>query len=211
MKKIIIVTLILLMSLSVFASDGLTSIIELGLGIAESANQSKKLSDSSEKKTIMQIESLINELPPDADKQAFYEENKVKGVGPAFGNLLLGFGIGSSWQHNTVSAMTQSTVESLGLALGLGTGLGLLACDFVFIRMFTGDALATEADPLIQMAIISAGAGVAVGLVSRAIGFLSAFTYAGRYNRNLKNSLDLAFIPDPINKNFTFMAKVSLD
>ncbi|MFA7108826.1 MAG: P13 family porin [Sphaerochaetaceae bacterium] len=211
MKKIIIVTLVMLMTFSVFASDGLSSLIELGLGIAESASDSKKLSDSSEKKTIIQIESLIKELPPDADKQAFYEENKVKGTGPAFGNLLLGFGIGSSWQHNTISAMTQSTVESLGLGLGLGCGLGLWVCDVIFVKMFTGNTIATEDDPLLQMAIACAGAGVAVSLVSRTIGFISAFTYAGRYNKNLKNNLELAFVPNPLDDSFTFMAKVSLD
>jgi len=211
MKKIIIATLIMLMTFSVFASDGLGLLLDLGFSVAESINDSKKLSDKSKKATMLQIEDMINELPQDADKQAFYEENKIKAAGPAFGNLLLGFGIGSSWQHNTASAITQSTIDSLSLGIGLGCAAGLVACDFIFLRMFTGNTVSSEDDPFLQMALLSAGAGVAISLVNRTIGFINAFTYAKRYNKNLKQNLKLAFIPNPVDKSFTFMAKVALD
>jgi len=211
MKKIIIVTFVMLMTFSIFASDGLSLLLDLGLNVAESVNDSKKLSDKSKNANILQIEDMINELPQDADKQAFYEENKLKAVGPAFGNLILGFGIGSSWQHNTTSAVIQHTIDSLSLGIGLSCAAGLLVCDFFFVKMFTANSIAAEDDPFLKIALLSAGTGVAISLVNRTIGFINAFTYANRYNKNLKQGLEIAFIPNPVDKNLTFMAKVSLD
>lgn len=212
-RKFVILFLILMFSqINLFASDMLDFVIGMSNSTKEVISDTKAIANYQKDGYKKQISNLILEIPEGTSKKEFLEDNKISPWGPAFGNLLIGFGVGSKWQGNISSSIIQKNVDSIAWSVGLGVPVLCLATGLLFLPIFYAKAPNTEfkESPLYIAAISSFVIGSSVSLINRTIGIISAFNYANKYNSELENQLQLAIIPS-LNGNVSVIGKISLD
>jgi hypothetical protein len=147
-------------------------------------------------------------------------------------NFWPGFGIGSLGQRDILAFVPHMIIDGAG-ALALGVGATVISTVFVIdltatVIIYLGAAMSGNsidsfqmvfgAEPYKWSAIVMAS-GLGACLVSRLISMIWPGVYAKRYNKTLRNTLDIpvqqtdvSFVPliDPVNKQFGLAAKIIL-
>jgi hypothetical protein len=193
MKKIaVIMVLLCLIGCSLFADD-FTSCLNL---------IDKKLSDS----TVATVQQFSVNLT-DAQKYSLYESKKANGTLPFVLNLLLGCGIGSYVQGDTLGGTISLCADLGGYAIAIGG----------YLKAVNDVAAGGDSNKAATSAASYMIVGYSVLVANKIFTCIRPFTYASDYNKKLSNALyggvtSVAMIPT-IDKNgqpeVVLMAKVS--
>ena len=171
MKKCFVVVLMLFVTMSVFADGGneyyqVNSILESGLKGKEAM-----------------VADLASNLSP-VERTMLYESNKKSTLLPFGLNLLLGAGVGSYVQGDTVGG----TVSLCG---ELGSGAIMLAGYFMVfsdaMNATASNTTMTEVNPTASALMVAGSIGL---LAFRIYDLIRPFTYAKSYNKNLAAALN---------------------
>ena len=229
MKKLLLGLLVCLAAVNVFAQTETEEKTEKKADpyLIESILKDQFKSDYGKSRVYELSENLTNE-----QKMYLYDKYEKSGVGPFFLNLFLGFGIGSFVQGNIGPAVTQLILNLSGTTLNIiGWSLMLTSTnEETKYRSYTS-RYTTHFYPYTETSVNSGklGAGYAcivagsgLNLGSAISSYITPWTYAADYNKNLKRALRLYDSPwmsatpqltpiiDPINNNYGLIAKINL-
>lgn len=207
MKKIFLFCLICLLTVPVFADlgivDGIMDVVSYNLDKKKVAVQKE---ESINIYDISNIEEKVMALPDDTDFEAYYNINKMEVARPVFLNLVAGFGKGSKMQYRYKSYGVESLIDSLALGIGVGGAALILIVDFGAEVITFG----TKGDSAFQIAMISAGVGLSISLVNRIISAIRADAYGQKFNKKLRDNIDMRIALNPVSNDVSLVGKVSL-
>lgn len=150
------------------------------------------------------------------ERMMIYEDNKKEATGPFFLNLFLGFGIGSFTQGDKLNGARQ-----LGLSLG-GIAVDVIGYALVFSAASQVNNGNDNIPGQFYPGVMLCAAGTCMLIGSTVVGCVKPWTYANKYNNELKTALrvnnaswmsakpQFAPVIDPINNNYGLIAKINL-
>lgn len=174
MKRLIILTVIMLLALAVVPASDTVSYEELRSGL------------KADFKGTLEKESLTLSLLPEGDKQLLYSQSKVKLALPLILNILPGFGVGSFVQRDYVSGAILLTADVVGF-VGLGYGMARVIGEALALGISSGFT-GVSGDISTTTKVIYFGS---MGLlaVSRLYGIIAPIARANIYNGRLRAAL----------------------
>ena len=206
MKKFLLLILVLLsLQVSVFASTFIGNMFDIVNAVNETSQGIKKISN--DRKEVQHIYDQDFSLLSLEERQAYFEENKTKYFAPSMANLFLGFGSGNKMVNDTFGYNFFSIVDGTILGIGGGVVVGTLlvpVCGAVIIPLVLKDPdyfekAYSDIMPIVGSTLLITGGALAV---SHALSFLTTFPASARFNRKLKNSLDLNNLQLAVLPNF---------
>lgn len=205
MKKIIFIIIFVFMLLNPIYSEGvLLAALNMGSSTIKLINTTKEEGSKTGILTFSQMKVDVLQLGIEVDKNQYYSDHKINIWKPAFTNLFLGFGLGSLKQNHTFASVIQSTVASYTLGIGLGSVGALLITNFLFGGSFEKDNELVKASLKILLST-----AIIIG-VNNTFGFFDAIIYGYRYNNTMRRKLEIAVLPNPVEKNLTIFATYPL-
>lgn len=127
---------------------------------------------------------------PYEERAALYVNLQQEITWPAFKNLLVGFGSGSKLQGDLSSELF-GLIMDYSTAAVIGTGLGIMLLDLIFVYPFYGDThyWYGASDPFVEISLNTMFYGGVAMVAGRLIQAILPVSYGLRYNRTLRNGL----------------------
>ncbi len=198
MKKILTTTLLLfVIVISLGASNLLTSFVKTTIDLASLPTLKKVVIDGEEvplggisvrklKKNLADHDFASLALE---ERVAIYQETRQDIGKPVFRNFIWGFGKGSQRQGDVAGHITGMVLDWTTLTVtGLAASIALID---VLVLATLGQSPDMKTDPLLEATVYTMIGGVGAFVLGRIVQAILPTIYGSRYNKTLRNGLNL--------------------